>query len=197
MTRQRTGLRCWSSSLSDSFSKKRTPTDPVGVLFFSLCRSRADESACKPDPVLRHRSAEWRPSIWAHRRRVPRAVHPQARASSPRTPAQPHRERCDLQPCSGRGLPSHPGHPRCWCALTAPFHPYLPRKAGGLFSVALSRELPRVAVNNRPALWSPDFPRPQACARYALVPEAAAARPTRPPPYATGRLSVAGTMVTL
>lgn len=33
----------------------------------------------------------WRPSIWAHRRRVPRAVHPQARASSPRTPAQPHR----------------------------------------------------------------------------------------------------------
>lgn len=31
-----------------------------------------------------------RPSIWAHRRRVPRAVHPQARASSPRTPAQPH-----------------------------------------------------------------------------------------------------------
>jgi len=31
--------------------------------------------------------------------------------------------RCDLRPCSGRGLPSHPGHPGCWCALTAPFHP--------------------------------------------------------------------------
>lgn len=59
------------------------------------------------------------------------------------------------------------------------------------------RELPRVAVNNRPALWSPDFPRPQACAWYTLVPEAAAARPTRPPPYATGRLSVVGTMVTV
>jgi hypothetical protein len=28
-------------------------------------------------------------------------------------------------PCSGWGLPSHPGHPGCWCALTAPFHPYL------------------------------------------------------------------------
>ena len=28
-------------------------------------------------------------------------------------------------PCSGWGLPSHRGHPRCWCALTAPFHPYL------------------------------------------------------------------------
>ena len=31
--------------------------------------------------------------------------------------------------------------------------------AGGLFSVALSRGSPRVAVNNHPALWSPDFPR--------------------------------------
>jgi len=30
---------------------------------------------------------------------------------------------------------------------------------GGLFSVALSRGSPRVAVNNHPALWSPDFPR--------------------------------------
>jgi hypothetical protein len=30
---------------------------------------------------------------------------------------------------------------------------------GGLFSVALSRGSPRVAVSNHPALWSPDFPR--------------------------------------
>ena len=28
--------------------------------------------------------------------------------------------------CSGRGLPSRPGHPDRWCALTAPFHPYQP-----------------------------------------------------------------------
>ena len=27
-------------------------------------------------------------------------------------------------PCFGWGLPSHSGHPECWCALTAPFHPY-------------------------------------------------------------------------
>ena len=27
-------------------------------------------------------------------------------------------------PCFRWGLPSHPGHPGCWCALTAPFHPY-------------------------------------------------------------------------
>ncbi len=27
--------------------------------------------------------------------------------------------------CTGWGLPSFPGHPENWCALTAPFHPYL------------------------------------------------------------------------
>src|SRR3954452_13348028 len=32
-------------------------------------------------------------------------------------------------------------------------------RPGGLFSVALSRGSPRVAVGNHPALWSPDFPR--------------------------------------
>src|SRR5262245_52121140 len=35
-------------------------------------------------------------------------------------------------PCFGWGLPSHSGHPECWCALTAPFHPYH-REGGGLF----------------------------------------------------------------
>src|SRR2546426_385169 len=34
----------------------------------------------------------------------------------------------------------------------------LPAYAGGLFSVALSRESPRLAVSQHPALWSPDFP---------------------------------------
>ena len=32
-------------------------------------------------------------------------------------------------------------------------------RGGGLFSVALSRGSPRVAVSHHPALWSPDFPR--------------------------------------
>src|ERR1700716_3111296 len=75
-------------------------------------------------------------------------------------------------PCFGWGLPSHPGHPECWCALTAPFHPYH-RKGGGLFSVALSRESPRIAVSNHPALGSPAFPR-------TASRRAAAARPPRP-----------------
>jgi hypothetical protein len=29
------------------------------------------------------------------------------------------------RPCSGWGLSSRRSHPRRWCALTAPFHPYL------------------------------------------------------------------------
>jgi len=42
---------------------------------------------------------------------------------------------------------------------------------GGLFSVALSRGLPRVGVTHRLALWSPDFPRHL---------RAAITQPTRP-----------------
>jgi hypothetical protein len=41
--------------------------------------------------------------------------------------------------------------------LGASFHPY--QKIGGIFSVALSVELPRPAFHRRVALWSPDVPR--------------------------------------
>ena len=61
-------------------------------------------------------------------------------------------------PCSGWGLPSRSGHPKRWCALTAPFHPYQRHNVGGLFSVALSSGSPRLAVSQHPALWSPDLP---------------------------------------
>src|SRR5689334_17339714 len=47
--------------------------------------------------------------------------------------------------------------------------------AGGLFSVALSRGSPRVAVGHHPALWSPDVP------RQDRGPDATA-WPTHPPP---------------
>jgi len=69
------------------------------------------------------------------------------------------------RPCSWWGLQSHPGHPGCWCALTAPFHPYLcagpegSRAIGGLLSVALSCGSPRLGVTQHHALWSPDVPR--------------------------------------
>ena len=53
-------------------------------------------------------------------------------------------ERSSIWSCTGWGLPSFPGRPRNWCALTAPFHPYRPdllwgeAGSGGLLSVALS-----------------------------------------------------------
>jgi hypothetical protein len=86
-------------------------------------------------------------------------------------------------PCSGWGLPSRSSHLDRWCALTAPFHPYLcgPESAiGGLFSVALSFESPRLVHHQHPALWSPDLPRPG----LARLPE-------RPEPRPPGRLTVA------
>ena len=62
--------------------------------------------------------------------------------------------------CTGWGLPSFPGHPENWCALTAPFHPYLVlfRAPGGILSVALSFASPRLHVMEHPALWCSDFP---------------------------------------
>ena len=114
----------------------------------------ADELACKPDSVPRRRELPRRrggdhPSghtvagcLKRPTRRLGRAALGRLRC---RTPMR------HSWPCFGWGLPSHPGHPECWCALTAPFHPYH-REGGGLFSVALSRESPRIAVSNHPAL---------------------------------------------
>ena len=70
--------------------------------------------------------------------------------------------RFDLAPGGVCRAAQSPGR---WCALTAPFHPCLipppERQAiGGLLSVALSCESPRLAVSQHPALWSPDLPQP-------------------------------------
>ncbi|MFT5501894.1 MAG: hypothetical protein ACI88G_002034 [Woeseiaceae bacterium] len=60
--------------------------------------------------------------------------------------------------CSGRGLPCRGVLPPARCALTAPFHPYLGLRSGGIFSVALSMGSHPPGVTWRPALRSPDFP---------------------------------------
>lgn len=91
-----------------------------------------------------------RPSIWAHRRRVPQAAYPQIRASSPRTPARPHRSAAFLALLRvGFTKPS-----RSPVTLVRSYRTVspLPPRGGGLFSVALSRESPRIAVSNHPAL---------------------------------------------
>ena len=67
-------------------------------------------------------------------------------------------KRSPIWSCTEWGLQSFPGHPKNWCALTAPFHPYPARKRGGILSVALSFTLPRLHVMEHPALWCSDFP---------------------------------------
>ena len=67
-------------------------------------------------------------------------------------------KRSPIWSCTGWGLPSFPGHPENWCALTAPFHPCRAYLRGGLLSVALSFALPRLHVMEHPALWCSDFP---------------------------------------
>ena len=88
---------------------------------------------------------------------------PAASSSLPGSRSEPELVLPPVWPCAGRGLPSQASRLACWCALTAPFHPYraashwtAPR--GGLFSVALSLVLRPVGVTHRPVLWRPDFP---------------------------------------
>ena len=68
-----------------------------------------------------------------------------------------------VRPCSGWGLPSRPGHPGRWCALTAPFHPHLcfssRRSASHRRSVFCGTFL-RVAPTGREPASCPGEPRP-------------------------------------
>ena len=69
---------------------------------------------------------------------------------------------CLVLQAVGFALPAPSPMPRC--ALTAPFHHCLRhRRVGCVFSVALSRGLPRVAVSHHRALSCSDFPPPPFC----------------------------------
>ena len=123
-------------------------------------RCGADELACKPDPV--HRvpcgvPADGHPSRPAVTGRLVRPTH-RHRAGHPRSPAQ--------RAVIGAPFGLAPGGvyravPVTWDAGGLLHHRFTltPLTRGGLFSVALSRGSPRVAVSNHPALRSPDFPR--------------------------------------
>jgi hypothetical protein len=110
---------------------------------------RAGELACKPDSVPRYQVTRRRPSIWAHRHRVPRAADPQARASNPPAPARPHRGAVFLA-LLRVGFAEPFRSPGMLVRSYRTVSPLLP--GSGLFSVALSRESPRIAVSNHPAL---------------------------------------------
>ena len=71
---------------------------------------------------------------------------------------QPSSVRCSTLLRAGFAEPTRsPGSLVVSCTTVSPLPP--PGGGGGLFSVALSRGLPRVGVAHRPALRSPDLPR--------------------------------------
>lgn len=90
-------------------------------------------------------------------------VHQQA--SSSRT--QPHGQAVQLLDLAPGGV--YLATPVTWRAGALLPHLFtLTREAGGLFSVALSRRSPWVAVSNHRALWSPDFPRRAASSQRGI-----------------------------
>ena len=52
-------------------------------------------------------------------------------------------------PCTRWGLPSQVGHPTCWCALTAPFHPYRTRRKRRARRSILCGTFPSLAAGGR------------------------------------------------
>ncbi len=148
-----------------------TPTEPFSptpIACPSLQPESGDESVCKPDPVPACAGGD-HPSgctVAGHlersTRRLGRAALERLRNRTPGSAA------FDLAPGGVyRAAPVTRGAgallPHRFTLTGAP--PSERLGAGGLFSVALSRGSPRVAVNNRPALRSPDFPRRQAAAQ--------------------------------
>ena len=83
------------------FCKKKRPEQPVSRILFlrTVTRIEGDDHSSGM-PVTRH---------------LKRPTRELERAALYRSP---------IWSCTGWGLPSFPGHPENWCALTAPFHPY-------------------------------------------------------------------------
>ena len=108
--------------------------------------------------VLCRPLAETRRSfLWTAPRGTVLATYPEPSGRRRPYPASPRRRRA-RDPYSVlllAGLAMRPLLPRSRCALTAPFHPYLLRRTGGLLSVALSLGSPPVGVTHRHVVVEP------------------------------------------
>lgn len=145
----------------------------------TVAARRANEPACKPDPVPPRDGAA-------------ATIHlgtpsPGTSSGPPAGSGEQPSDTCAPAPTRGAGFDLAPGGVYRAVVVTRDAGALLPHRftltgrqtTGGLFSVALSRGSPRVAVSNHPALWSPDFPRSRATGHVPEVPATAAARPTR------------------
>lgn len=181
-------LDTYSHLWPDSADRTRDAVDTVLKILRTNCglntpredkspgqRAIDDEPACKPDSVRRARAR-------------PTAIH--LGPTSPSTSVRPTRRlgRAALERLRTTdrsppilallrvGFAEPSGSPRTLVVSYTAVSPLPapPRRAGGLFSVALSRGSPRVGVTHHPALWSPDFPR-----RRVRRPVTATVRPAR------------------
>lgn len=145
----------------------------------SLSWWATDESTCTPDSVRgahpRVRAGGGHPSRPAVTDRLQRPTR-RHRTGRPRSPARVVVSADDalLGLAPGGVYRATPVTRGAGGLLPHRFTLTVPDGNGGLFSVALSRGSPRVAVSNHPALWSPDVPRRRA------KPTDATARSTRP-----------------
>ena len=101
-------------------------------------------------PVSRVLSAPFgvgRPFLWDVRRRTPRATNPGDGAETPCVHPSADAAGHPYSVLLPVGFTLPPLSPGARCALTAPFHPCLRSRAGGLFSVALSLGSPPPAVS--------------------------------------------------
>ena len=146
------------------------------------------------------RPPDRRPSIWARRHRRARAVYPQTRTGRPRTPAQAPRG--TLLTLLRVGFTEPPRSPGVLVVSYTTVSPLPPARAGGgLFSVALSRGSPRVAVSEPPcpaesglsSTGSPPPRPPGLLVRGGRVPPAPAERAPRVPPTSPTSRSPSGT----
>ena len=134
--------------------------------------SRWDEVGCQArgGPTLRKRGGSRPISRVLSRTTIHLGrTSPCASSDLPGSPCGPQERtrrpaRFPIWSCSRWGLPCRRMLPPARCALTAPFHPYLPRPVctcrdiGGLLSVALSVGSRPPGITWHLALWSPDFP---------------------------------------
>jgi len=94
--------------------------------------NKSPPRACKPGSVRGAAEAASPTAIPLGRRL------PVVSSSLPGSRSEPDRLMLPVWPCTGWGLPSQASHPACWCALTAPFHPYRRSRQFSVFSRQLN-----------------------------------------------------------
>ena len=120
--------------------------------------AKRDQTACKPGSVPPWLPRTRRPFLWTDPRGPVLATYPdpsERRRSYPPVSLRTWPARDPYSVLLLAGLAMRRLLPAARCALTAPFHPYLLRREGGLLSVALSLGSPPAGVTRRHVVVEP------------------------------------------